>query len=455
MTEQQSQQAATDMPRLRRRDFLRLTAGAALTALAACTPAAPPASTTGESGQAPAAGGRIRLSYTSWGDETRLNSDQENITAFMEQHPDIQVEFIGIADDYSAQVLTMIAGGTPPDVMRINAWDTHAFYARNTALPLTDFFARDGIEPTELFVEPYEQCVYDGTWYGIPRGGTGNQVIYYNIPMFDEAGVPYPADPEWTWEDFLALAQELTRDTDGDGEIDQWGFDFWTWPDGGWQTAVWQNGGEILNEEHSQCLLDQPAAVEAIQWWADLRCVHNAAPTPGQIPEGLGNPFFAGLTAMVQSGAWAINTFRPAEFEWGIQVWPKGPVAHVSYSKPNTVAIYAQTPQQDASWELLKYLFSEECNRHDAEVGLWPPNLKELMNSEWYLESDQKPYDLTPTVPNDVVATRGLPMTTNARQVQEAVMQEMDLVMNCEDTAQAAMGRAAQRVNDLLAELAA
>lgn len=434
-----------------RREFLQITGmTAASTALVACTAAAPGAST-GESGGS-AAAESIQLSYTSWGNETRLKSDEGNITAFMDQNEGIEVEFIGISSDYSSQLLTMIAGGTAPDVMRINAWDTHAFYSKGTAMAIDDRYESAGIDPEELFVAPFVQCVYNGTWYGIPRGGTGNQVIYYNKTMFDEAGVPYPENPKWTWDDFLETAQALTRDTDGDGDVDVWGFEFWTWGDGGWQTAVWQNGGAILNEERTQCLLDSAEAAEAVQWWADVRCVHNAAPTPGQLPEGLGNAFFAGRTAMVQSGSWAINTFRPAEFDWGIQYWPVGK-EHIVYSKPNACSAYAETPEPDAAWELLSYFYSEESARHDAETGLWPPNLKSLMNSEWYLTSDQVPYDLTPTVPGLNVETRGLPFTVNASEVNSIIQQELDLVLNCQATAEEALATATELVNEALAEL--
>ncbi|MBV7330479.1 substrate-binding domain-containing protein [Chloroflexi bacterium TSY] len=203
---------------LSRRQFLRLTGLAATgAALVACTPAAPGASSSESGGGASEA---IQLSYTSWGNETRLNSDEENITAFVEQNAGIEVEFIGISSDYASQLLTMIAGGTAPDVMRINAWSTHAFYSKGTAMAIDDRYESAGINPEELFVVPFVQCVYDGKWYGIPRGGTGNQIVYYNKEMFDDAGVPYPEDPKWTWDDFLETAQALTRDTDGDGEVD-------------------------------------------------------------------------------------------------------------------------------------------------------------------------------------------------------------------------------------------
>ena len=33
---------------------------------------------------------------------------------------------------------------------------------------------------------------------------------------------------EWTWDKMLEYAKNLTRDTDGDGIIDQWGLGVWT-----------------------------------------------------------------------------------------------------------------------------------------------------------------------------------------------------------------------------------
>jgi multiple sugar transport system substrate-binding protein len=41
--------------------------------------------------------------------------------------------------------------------------------------------------------------------------------------MFKAAGLDVNAPPK-TWDEFLAYAKKLTRNTDGDGKIDQWGF---------------------------------------------------------------------------------------------------------------------------------------------------------------------------------------------------------------------------------------
>lgn len=45
--------------------------------------------------------------------------------------------------------------------------------------------------------------------------------LFYNPTMFEEAGIE---EPPSTWEEFTETAEELTEDTDGDGEPDQYGF---------------------------------------------------------------------------------------------------------------------------------------------------------------------------------------------------------------------------------------
>lgn len=53
------------------------------------------------------------------------------------------------------------------------------------------------------------------------------QVFYYNKDMFEREGLPDPyqlyREGEWNWETAGNLARSLTKDTNGDGQIDQWG----------------------------------------------------------------------------------------------------------------------------------------------------------------------------------------------------------------------------------------
>ena len=49
--------------------------------------------------------------------------------------------------------------------------------------------------------------------YGLAYG------LFYNKKLFEKAGL----QPPKTWSEFVDTAKKLTKDTNGDGKIDQWG----------------------------------------------------------------------------------------------------------------------------------------------------------------------------------------------------------------------------------------
>ena len=67
--------------------------------------------------------------------------------------------------------------------------------------------------------------------------------------MFDAAGIPYP-DETWDWDKLVEVGKQLTKDTDGDGTVDQWGlYTETTDMENAWSSFVWQAGGDILNAD--------------------------------------------------------------------------------------------------------------------------------------------------------------------------------------------------------------
>lgn len=95
--------------------------------------------------------------------------------------------------------------------------------------------------------------------------------LYYRPDLFQEAGRELPA----TCEDFLEAAKALTKDTNGDGQIDVYGFGF--------------RGGRGGHDHWAPFVLSQRArfepggmtdeqAVTANQWVIDLHREHNVFP---------------------------------------------------------------------------------------------------------------------------------------------------------------------------------
>ena len=148
---------------------------------------------------------------------------------------------------------------------------------------------------------------WQGERYVLPYD-IGVRVILYRKDLFDEAGIPAPS-PTWTWDELVAGAKKLTKDLDGNGTIDRWGFGV---PAARsrksilqWLPWFWGLGGD-LQDKDGRVTLFTPAAVGAMQWYRDLAHEHRITPPTfyamdqDTIFQGLAS----GLFAMTEGGSW-------------------------------------------------------------------------------------------------------------------------------------------------------
>src|SRR5690606_7698231 len=141
------------------------------------------------------------------------------------------------------QVKVEIAGGVGPDVMMQGAG---IYSMLDVLMPLTGMMERMASRYPHLrdvFPAVLDQFTWQGEVYALPYGGNAHALIY-NEHLFDSVGLPYP-DPEWTWDDALAIARRLTQDVTGDGVPDVWGINMTA---SGIRDAVLSFGGPVLAE---------------------------------------------------------------------------------------------------------------------------------------------------------------------------------------------------------------
>lgn len=111
--------------------------------------------------------------------------------------------------------------------------------------------------------------------YGWPLVTGVPFVLYYNVDILNELG----EQPPETWEDFVRICEKATQDTDGDGEIDQYGYAVgMNTSDIGpaqilnayYYSVLWQNGGQIYNDDLKSVSFANEAGTEAMTWLKDL-----------------------------------------------------------------------------------------------------------------------------------------------------------------------------------------
>lgn len=120
--------------------------------------------------------------------------------------------------EYVAKHLSAIEIGSPPDI-----WEggVTSYQVMGEVLAITDQF--EGLPYKSALPPAYvNEITIDGERWGVPRIMTV-WAIMVNREMFEAAGLD-PDKPPEDWDELLQMAETLTRDTDNDGEIDQFGW---------------------------------------------------------------------------------------------------------------------------------------------------------------------------------------------------------------------------------------
>src|SRR5438477_408761 len=150
---------------------------------------------------------------------------------FNKQNPNYTIKYTPINGDswgeYFDKLATQIAGGNPPDVVRVAIEGELLFVSKNLAMPYDDLMKGDkDIEEFKKDVNPrlLDWAVVDGKTYGFPLDWN-NMVLFYNTAHFKEANLEAPK-PDWSWDQFLDTAKKLTKAPAGGGDPERYGFGF-------------------------------------------------------------------------------------------------------------------------------------------------------------------------------------------------------------------------------------
>ena len=290
--------------RMSRREFLWASAiGSAGVAVAACQPAAMPATDMADEGDgdAPAMEAvEIRFSHWHGGfwDPIRdgISEEHPEITAISESTP---------WGEYSTKLLTQMVGGVAPDVVMVGSiWQGEWF---KVLLALDDALDAHGVDNSKWDADPWMQCGNDGKIYSLSQVYCPNWQLVVNRTLAEEAGIDLPdwGDDgpaanydEWRWDDLVELLKATTK-VNSAGEVEQWGLANST---GGFGATalyfMYSNGAQALDDlwgyQETEALVDSEESVQALQAYIDLTLVDKVAPTPAEAKAVQGGLFNGG-----------------------------------------------------------------------------------------------------------------------------------------------------------------
>jgi len=232
---------------------------------------------------------------------------------------------------------------------------------------------------------------FGGKQYGfIDYAGYGYG-IFYNKGLFEREGLPdlyeLQQKGEWTWDKFLEIAIAATKDTDNDGQTDQWGLS--TRPDFFGVLMIYANNGKLTDMVNGEMKFtaNSPNAMEALQFTSDLYNVHKVA-LENKSFYTYRDAFNTGTVAMTTGAVWEGNAKKgqiPDEF--GFVYLPKGPKA-TDYVNPfDSYQVWvipktAKHPEETMKifeeytlWDSLEDVYRQDAESHlmsnqDVETAL-------------------------------------------------------------------------------------
>ena len=311
---------------------------------------------------------------------------KELISEFESNHPDIDiVTQVAPYDEFFQKLKTQIAANQAPDIWLSDGVFVPSYYSRGVLKDLTPWIDRDVNRNDYLMLQANADT--SGRIWGFPQG-LQILALFYNKKLFDEAKLAYPT-PEWTLDDMLTAAKKLTKDKNGDGKMDQYGFTITTNITTAWFPFIKQFGGMILDKSLTKAMITDPKTVAAIQYMIDLINKYKVAPDLADITAfgGYWNLFPSGIVAM-QYGIYARSiAANNVGLDYDVQIIPKGPGGRVVPVIANSWVISNKsTPDKQAvAWEWIKFYSGKGPQMTWAKLGEAIPVNREAAYSDAFL----------------------------------------------------------------------
>jgi multiple sugar transport system substrate-binding protein len=364
------------------------------------------------------------LRLQGFGGDAELSAITNAIARFNEKYPNVTVELEMDAistgwGDYVTKVLGQFNAGAAADVYGTAIETFQAFSSRGLWLGLNDFVeSNSGF--SDFAPSLFEQGSYNGEINYIPIGWN-NIMINYNRDLFDAAGVAYPANGRWTWDEFREVAKKLTI-KDSSGTVSQYGYEV---PNQNFFVQPWffSNGTGILTDDWSASNMLDPKVSESLQFLYDLIHVDGVSPIPSS-GAGLDSQFMAGQIAMISRGHWIVQQAKTNKLNMDVAV-PPSKETESTVIGFGAYAINKNTANPELAKALILELTSEATQMEEGEKGGGVPGRKSAASTEAFLSFPPSAALYYETLPD----TKAVPSPANFQEVEKIFIRHYTAMM--------------------------
>ena len=277
------------------------------------------------------------------------------IERFEESHPGVTVRYTsGIEKkDYSEWCAKRLLEGEMPDVFMALDTDFNQYCSLGILQELNTFMESDPeFQSEEIFQtaidigKGMEEIQYALPYEVVPT------MLFVNKTLLRQEGIEMPQQ-DWTWDDFLEICRKVTKDTDGDGRIDQFGTYNYSWQD-----AMYTSGGSAFDNEKQNVDFSNQYVIESVKFMKELLALNQGENVTQE-------DFDAGKVAFMPLTFAEYRTYKTypykikkySNFQWDCTTFP-GRTHGENISKVDAllIGINHDSTEKELAWEFLKEL---------------------------------------------------------------------------------------------------
>lgn len=316
-------------------------------------------------------------------------------SGFTAKHPDVKWEQIQVewGKAYLEKIVTMTAGGTPPDVMFSSIVWGRDLWSDGLLEDLGPYIARTpSVAPSQYLDAAHFYDSWKGKTFGVPHVGPDFNVFYINRKLLQEVGIAATDEAlaRWTWDDLTqAHPKLLKRGPDGKltrpGVIYNPGVNLTNF-------VVWlnTNDGAFYNKDRTAVAFNDVKGRQVLQFKADLSSKHK---TNEPLPAGMdlyNKAFPEGGVPIVYAGSWNQRNFlsNPAAqtLDYTMINIPRGPSGSrqgtVAWTNMNVMAKGGKN--KDAAWAFVEHYSSLPVAIQQFQIWKQASPRKDFLESaEW------------------------------------------------------------------------
>lgn len=336
---------------------------------------------------------------------TGSNWDVENADAFViidrvierfeRKHPKVKVKYISGIDkkDYSEWCAKRMLLGKLPDVFMVLDNDFNQYCTLGVLEKLNSYMREDrDFHENELFYTALSSgrgIGEEDVQYGLPYEVVPT-LLFVNKTLLKKEGIQVPKK-DWTWEDFFEICKKITKDTDQDGRVDQFGTYDYTW-----LHALYTSGGKFFDDKKEKLEFTNSKVIEAIKFMKSLNELNQGENVTKE-------DFLAGKVAFMPLTFAEYRTYKTypykikkyTNFQWDCTTFPASKRGN-NVSKVDTLllSISRSSKHKKLAWELLKeFVYNEESQTDIFRFSQGVPVKKSVAGSSNALSIIQREMD--------------------------------------------------------------